>query len=502
LVIRVFPIQIIQSIFLAYGLEKLSLRKVIMNNISKLISLTAAVLIGVVGIGVTSSLASTDTTLPNGDFPQCSDAVTTYCISEVTFIEGGVRKAGKWFASGTPTNDSSGSPITSGFSTFGSTATNYTGRWSYDGFPITRKHDGVYIRAYAPNASLGSDLLRIGVEPAGPDKDATGQVGRIKDAVTNNVGSLDKDMGIEIKVRLGGLIPALNLVAAENTVISRTTDGATPVLTFQASPTMIPIVGSSTACRSADGKADANVNQLFLYILWANGKTPFGSGGLSGDMTIASNGFCSLSTPVWNSTNKTFDFTASAPHYAANGTDVNTGFYKATIPAADAKLLFGIEPEEIQSGGVSSQALFSASSALEVEITETDGVQKTFTKSVGFDGKNFVVSALNFSYSTPKIRLKKGVLTPVAARAASPRLSTPTQRRGIVSVTFATKAGTSYNARARSGKKSVTMTCKKSKTKMTCTSRAKLTKGTWSISVTPAKSGVRGTPASRSIRIR
>jgi hypothetical protein len=242
-------------------------------------------------------------------------------------------------------------------------------------------------------------------------------------------------------------------------------------------------------------------------------------------MTIASNGFCSLSTPVWNSTNQTFDFTASAPHYAANGTDVNTGFYRATIPAADAKLLFGIEPADIQSGGVSSQALFSASSALEVEITETDGVQKTFTKNVGFDGKNFVVSALNFSYSTPKIRLKKGALTPVAtgtpaagsspsnapiatgsgtatATPASPRLSTPIQRRGIVSVTFATKAKTSYSARARSGKKSVTLTCKKSKSRMTCTSRAKLTKGTWSISVTPAKSGVRGTPASRSIRIR
>ena len=494
-----------------------------MNRISKSISLAGAVLVGVVGIGVTSSLASTDTTLPNGDFPQCSDAVTTYCISEVTFIEGGVRKTGKWFASGTPTNDAAGDPNTTGFSTF--PAVNYTGRWSYDGFPITRKHDGVYVRAFAPNASLGSDLLRIGVEPAGPATDATGQVGRIKDSVTSNVGSLDKDMGVEIKVRLGGLVPALNLVAAENAVISRATDGAIPVLTFQASPTMIPLVGSSNACKSADGKADANVNQLFLYMLWANGKTPFGSGGLSGDMTIASNGFCSLSTPVWNSTNQTFDFTASAPHYAANGTDVNTGFYRATIPAADAKLLFGIEPADIQSGGVSSQALFSASSALEVEITETDGVQKTFTKNVGFDGKNFVVSALNFSYSTPKIRLKKGALTPVAtgtpaagsspsnaptatgsgtaaAKPASPRLSTPIQRRGIVSVTFATKAKTSYSARARSGKKSVTLICKKSKSRMTCTSRAKLTKGTWSISVTPAKSGVRGTPASRSIRIR
>lgn len=496
-----------------------------MIKLFKFLLLAIAVLNGVVGIGVASTSAATDTTLPTGDFPQCSDAITTYCISEVTFIEAGVRKSGVWFATGTPTNDSAGTANTTGFTTFGSAETNYAGRWSYNGFPITRQHDGVYIRAYAPNASLGSDLLRIGVEPAGPATSATGQVGRIKDSVTNNVGSLDKDMGIEIKVRLGGLVPALNLAAAENVVISRSADGATPVITLQASPTMIPIVSSSTACKSADGKANANVNQLFLYMLWANGKTPFGSGGLSGDMTIASNGFCSLSTPVWNSTNKTFDFTASAPHYAANGTDVNTGFYKATIPAADAKLLFGLEPEEIQSGGVSSQALFSASSALEVEITETDGVQKSFTKNVGFDGKNFVVSAINFSYSTPKIRLKKGALTPVttgapaagsspsnvpavtapssvAAKPTSPRLSAPKQRRGIVSVTFATKAGTSYSARARSGKKSVTLTCKKSKTKMTCTSRARLTKGTWSISVTPSLRGVKGSATSRSIRIR
>ena len=237
-------------------------------------------------------------------------------------------------------------------------------------------------------------------------------------------------------------------------------------------------------------------------MLWANSRDPFGVGGLSGDMTITSNGFCSLSTPVWNQENKTFDFTASAPHFAPDGTTVNSGFYKAVIPATDAKLLFGLEPSQIvpsptTSAAVTSQALFSASTALEVEITETDGVQKTFTKNVGFDGTNFVVSALNFSYSTPKIRLKKGELKPVPA---TPRV-TANAKAQVIKATFKAAKGTTYRASATSGTKTAKMKCAKRGTTVTCLSK-KVTKGSWTVSITPTRNGVQGVPATRRVRVR
>ena len=504
----------------------------VVRKISRKTLLAFTLLASATSLGSGRISAAADTTLPAGDFPQCSVSVTTYCISEVVFIENSVEKAGVWVASGTATNDANGAANTTGFTTFNNADTNYTGRWSYNGFPVSRNHDGVYVRAYAPNAALGSDLLRIGIEPAGPLTTATGQVGRIKDATTGKVGSLDKAMGVRVKIRLGGLTPALNLVAGENVVITRTTDGTTPVLSFQATPTVIPIVSSSSTCTGSSGKADALVNQLYMYMLWSNGTTPFGTGGLSGNMTITSNGFCSLTTPVWNATDGTFDFTASAPHFAPNGTDTNTGFYRAVIPAADAKILFGLEPADIQKSSVSSQALISASTALEVEITESDGVQKTFTKNVGYDGTNFIVSALNFTYSSPKIRMKKSALTPVAGATtttttagatttptatgssgtatttapaatgpSAPRITGASARSRIVSVTFTAATGVSYSATATNGSKSASLKCAKKGTKMTCTSRSRLAKGNWTVTVRPTKSGVAGTDATKKVKV-
>lgn len=446
--------------------------------------------------------AAANTTLPTGDFPACSASVTTYCIAEVTFIEGGVEKAGAFVPSGTATKDANGIDSTASFDTF--STVNYAGRWSYNGFPIARKHDGVYVRAYAPNASLGSDIVRIGIEPAGPATSATGQVGRAKDPTTNTVLALDKAMGIRVKVRLGGLIPALNLVAGENVVVSRTTDNGTPVLTFQGTPTQIPLASNANDCKSQDGKATALTHQLYLYMLWANSRDPFGVGGLTGDMTITSNGFCSLSTPVWNSTNKTFDFTASAPHFAPDGVTVNNGFYKAVIPAADAKLLFDLDPTQLlptptttSTAGVTGQAFFSASTALEVEITETDGVQKSFTKNIGFDGSNFVVSALNFSYSTPKIRLKKGELKPVPA---TPRVTAGAKVQ-VIKASFKASKGVSYRASATSGTKTARLKCTKRNTTVTCVSK-KVAKGSWTVAITPSRNGVDGAPATRRVRVR
>ncbi|MEY3691441.1 MAG: hypothetical protein RJB57_1097, partial [Actinomycetota bacterium] len=113
------------------------------------------------------SAAADSARLPRNDFPACSTTQTTYCISEVIITDGGVTRTAKWVANGSPTLDATGAPNTKTFTTFGTTSTNYTGRWSYDGFPVaTREMDGVYVKV-AP-ANEFSDTMQVAVEPAGP----------------------------------------------------------------------------------------------------------------------------------------------------------------------------------------------------------------------------------------------------------------------------------------------------------------------------------------------
>ena len=355
--------------------------------------------------------------LPAGDFPQCSTTVVTYCISEVTFIVGGFSKSGSWVPNGSNTRQADGSAVTSTFSTFGTSATNYLGRWSYDGFYSAGKlFDGVYVKA-AP-ANEFTDTMRVSVEPAGPS--STGQIGRIKDAATNAVASLPSDMGIKVVVRLGQLNPGVTIFAGQDASVSSILDGGTQVMTLQAYPTAIAQASSSTQCNDKVSVAVAKPNQLYAIVAFKNGRDPFGVDGLSGNLVISSNGMCKLSTPTWNSATNSMEFTASAPHFAPDGATINTGFYRATIPTADAKILFGISSLDVlkestpttttiaptvRSAGVTQSALLSASKILDVEVVEaSDGTQSTSSRNVSFDGAQFVISVTGFGYSSKNIK--------------------------------------------------------------------------------------------------
>jgi hypothetical protein len=355
--------------------------------------------------------------LPSGDFPQCSTTVVTYCISEVTFIVGGVSKSGSWVPNGSATRQTDGSAVANTFTTFGSAATNYTGRWSYDGFYTSGKlFDGLYVKV-AP-ANEFTDTMRMSMEPAGPS--STGQVGRIKDVATNAVASLPSDIGVKVVVRLGQLNPGVTIFAGQDASVSSVLDGTVQVMTLQAYPTAIAQASSSTQCNDKVSVAVAKPNQLYAIVAFKNGRDPFGVDGLSGNLLISSNGTCKLSTPTWNSATNSMEFTASAPHFAPDGVTTNTGFYRATIPAADAKILFGISSLDVvkestpttttvaptvQSAGVTRSALLSASKVLDVQVIESsDGTQATSSQNISFDGAQFVISVTGFGYSTKNIK--------------------------------------------------------------------------------------------------
>ena len=455
------------------------------------------------------SAATDGARLPRGDFPTCSATQTTYCISGVVLTDGGVTRTAKWVPNGSPTLDATGAPNTKTFTTFGPGGENYPGRWSYDGFPVaTREFDGFYVKVEPANEF--TDSMRLRVEPAGPS--ASGTVGRIKDSVTNRVISLPADMKVKVTVRLGELNPAVTMAFGNDVSVTRVLDGSVQVMTFEGSPVAVAQQSSSADCDSTTSVAVAKPYQFFAVVAFKNGRDPYGVDGLSGDMVVASNGACKLTTPVWDAETKSMDFTAAAPHFAPDGTTPNTGYYRAIIPAADADLLFGLRSLDaaaaasvsgpVNPAAVRTTGFISATKALTVEVRDTGGSQVTASRNVSFDGTRFVVSATGFGYSTKTIRMKLG--TPPNAPKALAKITTSRSKNKITLKFTKSSDDTTYQAYLASAKaknaKKVLLSCKASGKIVTCTSKP-LASGGWNVTVTPVKDGMAAATSKATVKV-
>lgn len=453
-----------------------------------------------------ASAAADGARLPRTDFPACSATQTTYCISEVSITDGGVARPAKWVPSGTAVNDATGAPSTKTYTTFGNAATTYSGRWSYDGFPVaTRDFDGLYVKV-APSNEF-TDSMSVNIEPAGPASNGT--VGRIKDPTTSRVGSLPLDMRIKVTVRLGELNPAVTIAAGSDVKVSRVLEGTVHVMTFEGNPTPIAQATSSAECETSTSVAVAKPNQFYAIVAFKNGRDPFGVDGLTGDMVITSNGTCKLSTPTWNASTMSMDFTSAAPHFAPDGQTVNTGYYRAIVPAADADLLFGLRSLDaaasttgVGAAGVSAHGFISATKALTVEVRDTGDTQVTASRNVSFDGQQFVVSATGFTFSTKTIRMMLG--TPPNAPRALSKITTTRSKNKITLKFTKSSDDTAYQAYLASAKaknaKKVVLACKTSGKIVTCTSKP-LASGGWNVSVTPVKDGMAAATSKSTVKV-
>lgn len=461
---------------------------------------TIAALVGVVSLP--QSAGANDVRLPRGDFAPCSATVTSYCIESVTFVESGSDIAATWVPTGTSATDASGVANTKTYTTIGTAATTYSGRWTYAAFPFaSRAFEGVYVKA-AP-ANEFTDTMAVWVEPAGPD--GTGVIGRVQDTsitASKRVISLPADMGIKVTLRLGALVPAVTIAAASDVSVSTVRSDTATTWTWQALPTAVAQATSTADCASTTSVAAAKPNQMYAIVAFQNGRDPYGVPGLSGNMLVSSNGTCRLSTPTWNDDTDSMDFVASAPHFAPDGTTLNTGFYRAVIPASDAGLLFGLgkveedvvdepvgtEIEVEDESTVNSQGLMSATKALTVELTDAgDGSTQSATRSVAFDGTNYVVSATGFTYSQKKVTMRKG--TPPNAPKALKKVKLSRKKR-TVTTTFTAAKGSTYFVSVQRGKAKPSRTkCRVKKTAVTCTT-ANLKKGRYTVTITPTRSGL------------
>ena len=173
--------------------------------------------------------------------------------------------------------------------------------------------------------------------------------------------------------------------------------------------------------------------------------------GASGKIYVGSNGLCKLSTPIWDPELKKFRYTASAPRLSPDGSTVNKGFYRAIIPAADAKVLWGLtNPND-------------AAKALTVSIMTAEGGSKVALSSISVRNSNIVIDVSNFDFPDPAldIALNPSYNANSAAASANQNSAGPAAT-GSSQATTANQTTTTPVASGSIAKKT-TITCVKGK---------------------------------------
>jgi hypothetical protein len=256
-------------------------------------------------------------------------------------------------------------------------------------------YDGLFVDAKAANEFVNH--LFIDVVPTLTSTDnkvsLAGQPGNKAYAV-----SLDSDIVISVKVRTGDMKTGVTVAVGVDTTVTSTVGKEFTTLTVEGTAVTVPLAKSPADCNGETGVAKANVRQFQTLIIAQNDTAGFGIEGTSGNMYVGSNGVCSLTTPTWDATEKTFSWTTAAPHFAPDGTTVNRGFYKAVIPFKDAALLWGLtNPAD-------------AATALTVSVSTEEGGSSAAISVVSAKNGNIIIDVSGFEYSKPRlaIKMKKG----------------------------------------------------------------------------------------------
>lgn len=355
-----------------------------------------ALIASMIGMGIVAPAAQAEERLPATDFRPCAVEGQFYCVESLTFeMDGLPAQTGVWVPTGQPIpqptpDDTSIAPVTPGLQPTSPTVT-YPGRWSFAGFPVDFVgYDGIYVQV-GP-ASTASDFAWVRMQPASARPDGT--VGRaVATEGSTSPRDLDGAMKLTVNLRFGPLEPTANVMVADGMIQRTGTAGANNV-TFSGYPVKVPRAASSKDCLGESGKALDVVNQMYAFVVFGNTRQSFGYDGMSGDLSVSTNGTCFITTPTYNPGTGEFSFQAAAPHFAPDGVQVNRGFYIASIPLQDAALLFGItDPKQVKA-------------ALVVSVENENGEDVPVQYSVAARRGVISVSLLNFQYSRPTITVK------------------------------------------------------------------------------------------------
>jgi hypothetical protein len=378
----------------------------------RLIAGVSAFALGASLLATLAPAASAAINVPKSSWPVCSPSRTVYCVEGVSVTTvAGNTVALTWVADGvssTPVDTATVVTDTSTVTVETPTASvpsisiptlsagrAITGRWtspdwSKEGLDLLG-YGGLFVEAKTANDFVNH--IYINVFPT-----ITSTLNKVNVATqpgnSNFPANLDSDLTIEVKVKTGEVKPGVLVGVGTNFTGDYSTTNSQSTLKFSGSPVAVPIAGKSADCDGETGVARAIVRQLQAILFINNdGQSAFGVDGLTGDMVVSSNGVCDLSTPVWNAADKEFTFTAAAPHFAPDGTTLNYGFYKAVIPAADAKLLWGLENPN------------DAVKALNVQIITAVNEGNNLVSTIGVRNGKIIIDISGFHYSRPKLKV-------------------------------------------------------------------------------------------------
>jgi hypothetical protein len=265
------------------------------------------------------------------------------------------------------------------------------GRWTSDSWIANGYSSFGYegVNVSISKANRFTNHLFFTVQPVKVDAAGVSKVA-MNAAQPKFLADLSEDVRISFKVRTGEAITGVVVGFGFNTVAAASAGS----LVFRGYPVITPKVSDSRKCSGEDGASDHELVGLQGFVVVENDDMGFGIDGLSGRMVVASNGQCATSTPVWDEGTQSMNWTVGAPHFDSKGA-VNKGFYKAIIPANDALLLWGLtDPKR-------------AASALTIQVIEEDGGPSVAASKVSFKNGNIIIDVTGFSFSKPKITIKK-----------------------------------------------------------------------------------------------
>lgn len=392
----------------------------------------------------TTASAHADVVLPKGSWLPCSQSSSNFCIESVQLSTAfGKKVALSWDSAGGA--DITAKPgVVAGKSLPGRWSAS---DWTAQGFGAFG-YDGLYVDVKAAN-----DFVPWVYVDAQPTLTSSGSVKlAAQSANTNAPADLDSSVIISIQLRLDNFQSGVSFGVGTDVSIDTKVNGNITVMTIEGNPVLVPQAKSSKDCTGNSGVASALIRQFQTVLVPQNDPLGFSVEGASGKIYVGSNGLCKLSTPIWDPELKKFRYTASAPRLSPDGTTVNKGFYRAIIPAADAKVLWGLtNPND-------------AAKALTVSIMTAEGGSKVALSSISVRNSNIVIDVSNFDFPDPALDI---ALNPTynmnsAAAAANQNSSGP----AATGSSKATEANQKTTAPAATGstKKATTITCVKGKT--------------------------------------
>jgi hypothetical protein len=407
-------------------------------------------MIALVGALLTPTTANAALRVPKTSWPVCTTAAQDFCVESVSVsLNAGAAIPLTWVASGTATPVTAApvapaAPATADTKTVAPAAADtktaapapaapviptplatteaspragIDGRWTHENWAVNGLavygYDGLYINAKTANEFVNwvmIDVLPVKVDATNKTSMA-GQVG-----ANNYQAPLDRNIFVSIKVRVGPFKNGVSVSIANDISVDATGDATRNTLLVEGSPVSTSLQASTKQCEGETGKATASTVQMLVIIVPSNDDASgFGIDGISGEMSVASNGGCKLSTPVWNAETKSMVWTVAAPHFAPDGVTENIGFYKARIPAADAKLLWGLQNAN------------DAATALEVSVTSDAGGTNVGQKNITVKNNVIFINVTGFKYSQPKLTVmmnknyKPGAASAAPAKKVAPK---------------------------------------------------------------------------------